>query len=146
LGFNAAQKNIPFDDRVVKTHNASDPEAPLDVDTGQTFKNGVYTEKVTQSPTTLYRAGNADRWGGRFWAREMPTSSEEAIQKSALNPDWGNKASHVATIEFPARTTIYEGKVAVQTIADGTVLLGGGNQIMFSERVPESWLKSFRPI
>ena len=61
---------------------------------------------------------------------------------SALNPAWGNEATAVSKIEVPAGTRIFEGAVAPQNINGGMGnLIGGGNQIMFAERVPSAWLR-----
>jgi len=51
--------------------------------------------------------GNAGQIGG-YWTRTKPSGPVQSIIDSALNPQWGNTATSVATIRVPAGTTIYE--------------------------------------
>ena len=59
----------------------------------------------------------------------------------ALNPDWGNKATHVEKVTVPKGTTIYEGYAAPQKInGRAGELLGGGNQIFINRKdLNSSW-------
>ncbi|KSU60127.1 type IV secretion protein Rhs [Gordonia sp. SGD-V-85] len=125
---------------------------PLPPDTVQTFRGGVYTEKITTEPLILHRAHTAgkSRVGG-FWSRDMPQGPMQTQMDSALNPKWGNQANAVSSIEVPVGTRFFEGSVELQELGStgthipsgGGVLLGGGNQIVFAPRfhVPEAWLQ-----
>ncbi|MFT4042572.1 MAG: RHS repeat-associated core domain-containing protein [Gordonia sp. (in: high G+C Gram-positive bacteria)] len=110
----------------------------------ETFRGGSYTEKVTQRPIMLYRAYTEGKNPlGNFWSRSVPTGPIQARIDSALNPEWGNRATAVSKIEVPIGTRLFEGHVAPQEIYGGGELLGGGNQIVFTPkfRVPTEWLR-----
>ncbi|MEY1675453.1 putative T7SS-secreted protein [Gordonia sp. ABKF26] len=124
---------------------------PLPPDTVQTFRGGVYTERITTEPLILHRAYTAGKSPvGGFWSRDMPQGPMQTQMDSALNPKWGNQANAVSSIEVPAGTRFFEGSVELQELGStgtripsgGGVLLGGGNQIVFAPRfhVPEAWL------
>ncbi|MFT4397311.1 putative T7SS-secreted protein [Gordonia lacunae] len=125
---------------------------PLPPDTVQTFRGGVYTEKITTEPLILHRAYTAGKSPvGGFWSRDMPQGPMQTQMDSALNPKWGNQANAVSSIEVPVGTRFFEGSVELQELGStgtripsgGGVLLGGGNQIVFAPRfhVPEAWLQ-----
>ena len=101
-----------------------------------TFRSGTYSKVVTSEPTTLYRVygGSSDRLGP-YWSRTKPSGPDQAIVDSALDPQWGNTATNVVTIQVPARTTFYEGAAAGQR-----GLVGGGNQVYFNTNVSQSWI------
>ena len=130
-------------DEVVERWGPHREDGPLRREHAETFRSASYTEKVTTEPTTLYRTYTEGKSPlGRFWTRTEPKGPVQAKIDSALNPAWGNEATAVSKIEVPAGTRIFEGAVAPQNINGGMGnLIGGGNQIMFAERVPSAWLR-----
>lgn len=113
---------------------------PLDDSVAATFRSASYDEVVLSQDTLLYRVygGEAGPIGG-YWSRTPPTGPMQAQIDLALNPQWGNLATDVATIKVPAGTTIYEGAAAAQSLPGGGTLLGGGNQV-FIPNVNSGWL------
>jgi hypothetical protein len=113
---------------------------PLDDSVAATFRSASYDEVVLSQDTLLYRVygGQAGPIGG-YWSRTPPSGPMQAQIDLALNPQWGNLATDVATIRVPAGTTIYEGAAAAQFLPGGGTLLGGGNQV-FIPNVNSGWL------
>jgi len=142
LGLNPCQGGPPGSQ--VLHHYGPHETGPLPLDLVDTFRSGTYTEMVTKEPITLYRAytQGASPVGG-FWSRDIPMGPMQTQMDSALNPAWGNQATAVSKIEVPAGTTFFEGIVGPQPIAGGGILLGGGDQIVFTPgfRVPMDWLR-----
>ncbi|MDT0223047.1 putative T7SS-secreted protein [Gordonia sp. AC31] len=119
-------------------------DGPLEKWLAETFRGGSYTERVSTSPMTLYRTyTEGGRPLGQFWTRTEPSGPLQARIDSALNPEWMNQATAVTRIEVPAGTKYFEGAVAPQEIYAGGVLLGGGNQIVFTPgmMIPNSWIR-----
>ena len=113
---------------------------PLDDAVVATFRSGSYSEVVLDEATTLYRVygGEAGQLGS-YWSRTAPTGPMQAQIDLALNPEWGNLATDVASIRVPAGTTIFEGAAAAQSLPAGGTLLGGGSQV-YIPRVNPDWL------
>lgn len=113
---------------------------PLNDAVVATFRSGSYSEVVLDEATTLYRVygGEAGQLGS-YWSRTAPTGPMQAQIDLALNPEWGNLATDVASIRVPAGTTIFEGAVAAQSLPAGGALLGGGSQV-YIPRVNPDWL------
>ena len=144
LGLNPCQGG-PSGDQTIH-HYGPHESGPLDADQAlvDSFRSGTYTEKVTTQPMTLYRAYTEGAFPlGGFWSRDMPMGPLQTVMDSALNPAWGNQATAVSKIEVPAGTTFFEGIVGPQPIANGGILLGGGDQIVFEPdfRIPMDWLR-----
>jgi RHS repeat-associated protein len=142
LGLNPCQGG-PSGERDIHQYGPHE-SGPLPPDLVETFRGGSYTEKVTTQPMTLYSAYTEGAFPlGNFWSRDVPMGPMQTIMDSALNPAWGNQATAISKIEVPAGTRFFEGFVGPQPIANGGILLGGGNQIVFDPgfRVPMEWLR-----
>ena len=109
---------------------------PLPLKVAETFRGGSYTELTLNEPTIFYRAygGQAQKLGA-FWSRVRPTGPLQAQLDLAIKPEWGNKATEIATIRVPAGQTIYEGAAASQG-----ALVGGGNQV-YIPTIEPSWVQ-----
>lgn len=110
-------------------------KGPLPDAVANTFRSGTYTEVVTQGETTLYRVygGKAGELGS-YWTTTKPQGPLQSTIDSALEQNWGNTATNVATIKVPKGMTIYQGAAAPQG-----GLVGGGSQVYIPEVNP-SWL------
>lgn len=71
---------------------------------------------------------------GSYWTTTKPQGPLQSVIDSALDQNWGNTATNVATIKVPKGTTIYQGYAAPQG-----GLVGGGVQVYIPEVNP-SWL------
>lgn len=73
--------------------------------------------------------------GGNFFALNPNLTSEQAKDLLALNPEWGNNAVYIATIELPAGTWISKGKAAaiVDKKTKEIIKHGGETQIIIHE-------------
>jgi RHS repeat-associated protein len=142
FGLNPCQGGPPGSE--VLHHYGPHEKGPLPSNLADTFRSGTYTEMVTTEPITLYRAYTEGAHPlGNFWSRDVSMGPMQTQMDSALNPAWGNQATAVSSIQVPAGTTFYEGIVGPQPIAGGGILLGGGDQIVFTPgfRVPMDWLR-----
>ncbi|MDR2087767.1 MAG: hypothetical protein LBP73_00235 [Clostridiales Family XIII bacterium] len=110
-------------------------KGPLPDAIANTFRSGTYNEIILQEETVFYReyGGKANEIGS-YWTTIKPQCSLQAIIDSALDINWGNTATNVATIKVPRNTTIYQGYVERQ----GN-LVGGGVQVYIPEVNP-IWL------
>lgn len=120
---------------------------PLRPNQADTFRSGAYDEVVTSSEVTLYRVYGGDAREVRaFWTRGAPQGPTQASLDLALDPKWGNDATHWVQIAIPPGTTLYEGAVAGLNNSDrdssGPVsrFLGGGDQVLVTQRIPEAWV------
>lgn len=107
---------------------------PLADDVADTFRSGTYDEVVSSAPTTVWRVHGGDREVGSYWSKDRPTGPTQAILDSALDPTWGNNATHWVMAQLPPGTRFFEGVAAAQG-----GILGGGNQI-FLPRIDLSWV------
>ena len=107
---------------------------PLPRAVANTFRGGSYTAITVPEATTLYRVygGKAGQIRG-YWTRTKPAGPVQSSIDSALNPQWGNTATNVATVRVPAGTTIYEGAAAAQG-----GLVGGGSRVFIPNVNPAS--------
>jgi len=91
-------------------------------------------------PLTLYRViprgGNAT---GAYWTSVRPLGPVQAIVDLALNPAWGNTATHLVRSEMPVGTLVYQGYAAAQG-----GLVGGGVQL-FIPKVQAGWILGITP-
>jgi hypothetical protein len=129
----------PHSDKVGPLGNPNDQSS-----IASTFRSGTYTERVTEQDTTLYRVhGGQAAAMGRYWTTIKPSGPLQAIQDSALKPEWKNSADKVSVIRVPKGTKIFEGYAAPQTSEVGTraELTGGGPQIYIKE-IDQKWAVS----
>ena len=122
-----------------KTFSPINPGS-LDESIANTFRSGTYTKKVLTEDTTFYRVyGGGAGEVGLYMSRTPQFGGMQSQLDLALNPKWGNAATHVTKVTVPKGTVIYEGFAAPQTINGGAgFLMGGGNQIYIPE-VNASW-------
>lgn len=112
-----------------------------------TFRSSSYYEHTLKEPTLVYRVFNENgRELSAYWSRVQPTGPYQAVLDSALDPNWGNKATHWIEINVPAGTTVYEGitsQVLLQNhgLTTGQIL-GGGNQIYIKDKILKDWITS----
>lgn len=89
--------------------------------------SGTYDEVVTTKPTTLYRVISDDgNPAVGYWTTAKPRGPLQSVIDSALDQNWGNKATRIVEMEVPPGTKLFEGVAAQQR-----ALVGGGNQIYF---------------
>lgn len=92
-----------------------------------------------------YNFGNLSGWRavnhegsakfGQYFGLERPLSPTDAIENSALIPEWGNAARELYKVE--ARTGFYfKGTVAPQYSGQWGRTLPGGNTQIFQTKVP----------
>ncbi len=118
----------------------------LDEDIAKSFNGAVYTKKVLEEDTVMYRVygGEAGKVGS-FLSRTPQSGGLQSQLDLALNPAWGNSTENVIKVIVPKGTTIYEGIAAPQNIYDslGNVigrLPGGGNQV-YIPNVEAGWFQ-----
>ncbi|MBC1379958.1 hypothetical protein HB840_15710 [Listeria innocua] len=64
---------------------------------------------------------------------------------TALLPEWGNSRNYEIEITIPKGQQLSIGKVAPQNIeSTGTVLSGGGDQILLPLGWPSEWITNIR--
>lgn len=104
------------------------------------FRSETYTKKVLTEDTTFYCVyGGGAGEVGLYMSRTPQLGGMQSQLDLALNPKWGNAATHVTKVTVPKGTVIYEGFAAPQTINGGAgFLMGDGNQIYMPE-VNASW-------
>jgi hypothetical protein len=114
-------------------------KGPLSPSIANTFRGGVYTERVLSEDLIVYRVygGNVNKVGAWFTKTE-PFGPLQAQMDLALNPEWGNAATNVTKVKIPKGTKIYEGFAEQQRIPVGGVLQGGGTQVHIPS-VNRSW-------
>lgn len=118
----------------VVRHGPMNP-GPLPDKVARTFRSGTYDAVTTTEPTKLYRVySDGVNPTGAYWTRTKPSGPVQAQIDSALDPNWGNKATDWVEVDVPAGTTFYEGSAAQQR-----GLVGGGNQV-FLPGVPKEWI------
>jgi hypothetical protein len=123
--------NVP---RITK-YNPINP-GPLAPGIAEGFRSSTYSEITLDQPITLYRVyGGKAGPAGSWWSFTKPSGPLQAVIDSALDQNWGNTATQVATARIPAGTTIYVGTVAPQR-----GLVGGGNQV-YVPKVDPSWVQ-----
>lgn len=111
-----------------------------------TFRSNSYFEHTLKESTPLYRVfSNNEKELSAYWSRVKPTGPYQSVLDSALDPNWGNKATHWIEITVPAGITVYEGvaspiHIKNQGISTGK-LFGGGNQIYINSVINEEWIK-----
>ena len=121
-------------------YGPSNGPGPLGQEVASTFRSSSYTQEVLQQETTLYRVFGGEAGPiGSYWTDVPPTGPLQSVQDSALNPEWGNSAEYVSTIQVPAGTTVYRGFAAPQPLEGGGGLIGGGSQV-YVPRVNPDWL------
>ncbi len=107
---------------------------PLPRDVAATFRSNTYDEVRLGQPTVLYRSySDPARKIGPFWTRTRPTGPLQTVIDSALDQNWGNRATDVVAIRVPAGQTVYEGPAGAQR-----GLVGGGGQV-YVPNVDPSW-------
>jgi hypothetical protein len=113
----------------------------------ETFKDGHYRTVVTNEEITVYRTfGGKARENGAF-ATTVPAANRiKSKIDSALLPEWKNSRQYEAVIEIPKGTELNIGKVEKQITQTGTVLEGGGDQILLPQNWPKEWIKEIREV
>jgi len=107
----------------------------------KTFKDGVYETVVTTEEVVLYRVfGGTAKARGSYASTTRASSQWEIRRDSALLPEWGNSASMEVTIVVPPGTRLQIGQ-AEKMSGSGTVLAGGGDQVLLPIDPPKSWFK-----
>jgi hypothetical protein len=109
---------------------------PLASDVVKTFRSATYTQRALPKDTLLYRVisknGKPD---GSYWTSVKPKGPLQSVINSALDQNWGNKATRIVTARVPAGTKIYEGVAAAQR-----GLVGGGNQV-YIPKINPNWIQ-----
>lgn len=112
-----------------------------------TFRGHSYFKIRLAQPTKLYRVYSRKNFElSQFWSREKPSGPFQATIDSALDPNWGNKATKWVEITIPAGEEIYEGIVSPVLLKRGKFdkntgqLLGGGSQVYLDYKVPDDWI------
>ena len=121
--------------------------AITDMDDLNSFLNQSYESYITTAPLILYRAFGAVKkdsgkiagaWAtGRFISTEFAESMIDVKNRLALAPEWFNTKMYEEKLLVPAGTEFYLGIVAPVKMKSGTILSGGAQQILLTER---SWL------
>jgi len=112
------------------------------------FLDNEYRTVLTKENIIVYRAfgGSADA-GGTFVTTNRATSRIDAKIDTALLPEWKNTRMYEARIIVPKNQRLNIGKVAPQIIEEsGTMLDGGGDQIMLPKEWPLDWIKEIRVV
>ena len=119
--------------------------AITDMDDLNSFLNQSYESYITTAPLILYRAFGAVKkdsgkiagaWAtGRFISTEFAESMIDVKNRLALAPEWFN-------------TKMYEEKLLVAPVKmkSGTILSGGAQQILLTERCKKEWVLGCRRI
>ncbi len=111
-----------------------------------TFRSSSYIANLTKTDVKLYRVyseGMGDL--GAFWSRVKPTGPMQATVDAAIHPNFNNNAAKWIEVTVPANELIYEGVAGAQklklTNSSAVVeVLGGGNQVYMTKRIPRSWI------
>ncbi|WP_240321461.1 T7SS effector LXG polymorphic toxin [Streptococcus intermedius] len=112
------------------------------------FLDNEYRTVLTKENIIVYRTfgGSADA-GGTFVTTNKATSRIDAKIDTALLPEWKNTRMYEARIIVPKNQRLNIGKVAPQIIEEsGTILDGGGDQIMLPKEWPLDWIKEIRVV
>lgn len=111
------------------------------------FRSSTYVEVLTREPVKLYRVwSDESKRLAPYWSRTKPTGPLQAQLDSALNPAWGNLATHWSEITVPVGERFFEGAVSEAFLRTelnqlrGGFLLGGGSQIYIMLNIPKTWL------
>lgn len=111
---------------------------PLPTDIAVTFLNTECKEVKLEKPQIFYRyfGGKAGQIG-RYLTTDLYRTNVDAIQRLALNQDWGNPADTRAKVTLPAGTVVYQGIAAPQ--APSTCYPGGGQQTFIKDPPSLGW-------
>jgi hypothetical protein len=111
-----------------------------------TFRSGSYFETTLTEEVKLYRVYSDEKNVlGRYWSRVKPNGPLQATLDSALDPNFGNRATKWVEIKIPAGEIIYEGTVSdIYLKSKGSKvkvgsLLGGGTQVYITTKLHDSW-------
>ncbi|MCF2941942.1 transposase, partial [Paenibacillus alkaliterrae] len=113
----------------------------------ETYTDGHYRTVVTNESISVYRTfgGNAGENGA--FATTVPAANRITSKiNSALLPEWKNSRQYEAVIEIPIGTELNIGKVELQKTQTGTILQGGGDQILLPQNWPKEWIKEIREV
>ena len=130
--------------------------AITDMDDLNSFLNQSYESYITTAPLILYRAFGAVKkdsgkiagaWAtGRFISTEFAESMIDVKNRLALAPEWFNTKMYEEKLLVPAGTEFYLGIVAPVKMKSGTILSGGAQQILLTERCKKEWVLGCRRI
>lgn len=121
-------------------------ENPKDLNS---FLNQAYESYIATAPLILYRAFGVVKkdsgeikgaWAsGRFVSTEFAESMIDVKNRLALAPEWYNTRMYEEKLCVPAGTKFYLGIVAPVKMKSGTILSGGAQQILLTERCKKEW-------
>lgn len=117
------------------------------------FKNGEYKTYITLDEIILYRTygrgyskDRGAKWYGRYASTEFAESRIDVKIRLALKPEWLNTRLVEEKILVPVGTKINVGLVAPVTLATGTVLEGGAEQVILPYDWPQEWIIGYRSV
>ena len=124
--------------------------AITDMDDLNSFLNQSYESYITTAPLILYRAFGAVKkdsgkiagaWAsGRFISTEFAESMIDVKNRLALAPEWFDTKMYEEKLLVPTGTEFYLGIVAPVIMKSGTILSGGAQQILLTERCKKEWV------
>ena len=95
----------------------------------------------------VYRTFGGKAGENGAFATTVPAGSRMSSKiDSALLPEWKNSRQYEAVIEIPKGTELNIGKVEQQTTQTGTILQGGGDQILLPQNSPKEWIKEIKEV
>lgn len=113
----------------------------------ETFTDGQYRTVVTNESIIVYRTFGGKAGKNGAFATTIPAANRISSKiDSALLPEWKNSRQYEAVIEIPKGTEINIGKVEQQMTQTGTILKGGGDQILLPQNWPKEWIKEIREV
>jgi hypothetical protein len=93
--------------------------------------------KLTTATTFYRHYSDEAKKSGIYLSTTKYTTNVDAIKKLALQQDWGNKATKVASVTLPTGTATVQGTAAPQ--APSTCYPGGGQQTVISNPDSFTW-------
>ncbi|MFD2506046.1 hypothetical protein ACFSS9_16025 [Paenibacillus septentrionalis] len=113
----------------------------------ETFTEGQYRTVVTNENIIVYRTFGGKAGENGAFATTVPAANRISSKiDSALLPEWKNSRQYEAVIEIPKGTELNIGKVEQQMTQTGTILQGGGDQILLPQNWPKEWIKEMREV
>jgi hypothetical protein len=113
----------------------------------ETYTDGQYRTVITNENITVYRTFGGKAGEDGAFATTVPAANRISSKiDSALLPEWKNSRQYEAVIEIPKGTELNIGKVERQMTQTGTVLKGGGDQILLPQNWPKEWIKEIKEV
>lgn len=141
-GFDKQPKGDSFDELVddvkrnVDVNSLPGPVLPDKI--ADTFKNGIYTNRILVNDAAFYKYHGVDnRTGKKYsWLTNKRYASEVELRTDlAIRSDWGVNITSVSEFKVPKGTWVSEGSAASQ----GEGYNGGGYQAVITN-LPKSWV------